>query len=77
AFVLGVCISTMRGKEIGDALYHVIKEFSEIITKVLNRVIIPILPLYICGTFAKMTYQGTTFAIMSVLWKVFVIVILL
>lgn len=77
AFVLGVCISTMRGKEIGDTLYNVLKEFSEIITKVLNRVIIPILPLYICGTFAKMTYQGTTFAIMSVLWKVFLIVILL
>lgn len=77
AFVLGVCISTMRGKEIGDTLYNVIKELSEIITKVLSRVIIPLLPMYICGTFAKMTYQGTTFAIMSVLWKVFLIVILL
>ena len=77
AFVLGVCISTMRGKEIGDTLYNVIKDFAEIITKVLGRVIIPLLPLYICGTFAKMTYQGTTFAIMSVLWKVFLIVILL
>lgn len=77
AFVLGVCISTMRGKEIGDSLYNVIKEFSEIITKVLGKVIIPLLPLYICGTFAKMTYQGTTFAIMSVLWKVFLIVIIL
>lgn len=77
AFVLGVCISTMRGKEIGDTLYNVIKDFAEIITKVLGRVIIPLLPLYICGTFAKMTYQGTTFAIMSVLWKVFLIVILI
>ncbi|GLB30134.1 sodium:dicarboxylate symporter [Lacrimispora amygdalina] len=77
AFVLGVSISTMRGKEIGDALYNVVKELSEIITKVLNRVIIPLLPMYICGTFAKMTYQGTTFAIMSVLWKVFLIVIIL
>ena len=47
AFVLGVCISTMRGKEIGDTLYNVIKDFSEIITKVLGRVIIPLLPLYI------------------------------
>ncbi len=77
AFVLGVCISTMRGKEIGDTLYNVIKDLSEIITKVLGRVIIPLLPMYICGTFAKMTYQGTTFAIMSVLWKVFLIVIIL
>ncbi|MDF2885853.1 MAG: sodium:dicarboxylate symporter [Lacrimispora sp.] len=77
AFVLGVSISTMRGKEIGDTLYNVFKDLSEIITMVLNRIIIPFLPVYICGTFAKMTYQGTTFAIMSVLWKVFLIVIIL
>ncbi|WP_124068173.1 dicarboxylate/amino acid:cation symporter [Clostridium sp. E02] len=77
AFVLGVSISSMKGKEIGHALYNGMNEFSVIITKILARVIIPLLPLYICGTFAKMTYQGTTFAIMSVLWKVFLIVLLL
>lgn len=77
AFVLGVSISSMKGKEIGLSLYNGMNEFSVIITKVLARVIIPLLPLYICGTFAKMTYQGTTFAIMSVLWKVFLIVLIL
>ena len=75
AFVLGLCLSTMRGKEIGESLYHGMDEFSIIIDKVLHTVIIPLLPLYICGTFTNMTYSGKTFAILSILWKVFLVVI--
>lgn len=77
AFVLGLCLSTMRGKEIGTALYEVIKDFSGIIDKVLHTVIIPLLPLYICGTFVDMTKSGKTFAILSILWKVFLVVIIM
>ncbi|WP_205703190.1 MULTISPECIES: dicarboxylate/amino acid:cation symporter [Acutalibacteraceae] len=75
AFVLGLCLSTMRGKEIGDTLYNTMKDFSGIIDKVLHTAIIPLLPLYICGTFVDMTKSGKTFAILSVLWKVFLVVI--
>jgi Na+/H+-dicarboxylate symporter len=75
AFVLGLCLSTMRGKEIGNSLYSGIKDFSCIIDKVLHTVIIPLLPLYICGTFTDMTKSGKTFAILSILWKVFLVVI--
>lgn len=77
AFVLGLCLSTMRGKEIGDTLYNAISDFSSIIDKVLHTVIIPLLPLYICGTFVDMTKSGKTFAILSILWKVFIVVILM
>ena len=51
AFIIGLGISTMRGKEIGEYLYNVFKELSTIIDKVLRVSIIPLLPLYICGTF--------------------------
>ena len=77
AFILGLCLSTMRGKEIGDSLYNVMKDFSGIIDKVLHNVIIPLLPLYICGTFVDMTYSGKTFVILGILWKVFLVVILM
>ena len=75
AFVLGLCLSSMRGKEIGDTLYNAMKDFSSIIDKVLHNVIIPLLPLYICGTFTDMTISGKTFAILGILWKVFLVVI--
>ena len=58
AFVLGLCLSTMRGKEMGNSLYNGISDFSKIIDKVLHTVIIPLLPLYICGTFVDMTNSG-------------------
>ena len=75
AFVLGLCLSMMKNKTIGTTLYDGIKDFSGIIDKVLHGVIIPLLPLYICGTFVDMTKSGKTFAILSILWKVFLVVI--
>ena len=77
AFVLGLCLSMLRGKTISNTLYECMKDFSGIIDKVLHAVIIPLLPLYICGTFVDMTKSGKTFAILSVLWKVFLVVILM
>ena len=77
AFVLGLSLSMLRGKTIGDTLYNCMKDLSAIIDNVLNKVIIPLLPLYICGTFTDMTKSGKTFAILSILWKVFLVVIIM
>ena len=43
----------------------------------LHSVIIPLLPLYVCGTFIDMTKSGKTFAILGILWKVFLVVIIM
>jgi Na+/H+-dicarboxylate symporter len=75
AFILGLCLSTMR-KETA-VLYEPINAFSQIIQKVLKVAIIPLLPLYICGTFVNMTVSGQTFTILNILWKVFLTVIIL
>ena len=77
AFVLGLCMSTLRGKTIGDTLYNGMKDFSGIIDQVLHSVIIPLLLLYVCGTFIDMTKSGKTFAILGILWKVFLVVIIM
>ena len=70
-------MSAMRGKEIGDTLYNSFKDFSTIIDKVLHKAIIPLLPLFICGTFVDMTKSGRTFVILGILWKVFLVVIIM
>ncbi|MDR2842490.1 MAG: dicarboxylate/amino acid:cation symporter [Spirochaetaceae bacterium] len=77
SFILGLCISSMRGKELHDAIYKPISEFSVIINAVLKKIIIPLLPLYICGTFVNMTVSGQTFQILKLLWKVFLTVIIM
>lgn len=75
AFILGMSMTAMRGREIGDTLYNGVKELSVIINKVLIKIIVPLLPLYIMGTFIDMTRSGKTFAVMGILWKVFLVVI--
>ena len=77
AFILGLSLSMLRGKTIGDSLYHGVKDLAGVIDNLLNVVIVPLLPLYICGTFTDMTKSGKTFVILGILWKVFLVVILM
>ena len=77
AFILGLSLSALKGKTIGDTLYGTVKDFSGIIDAVLTHAIIPFLPLYVCGTFVDMTKSGKTFVILGVLWKVFLVVIIM
>ncbi|MCC3865896.1 dicarboxylate/amino acid:cation symporter [Terrisporobacter petrolearius] len=75
AFTIGLGISSLRNNGKGEALHKVFQEFQEIVTKTLATVIIPLLPVYIAGTFANITYAGQVGAILGVFWKVFLIVI--
>ncbi len=77
AFMLGLCLSAMKGKTIGMSLYNTMKDFSGIVDTVLNKAIVPLLPLFICGTFVDMTRSGKTFTILGILWKVFLTVIIM
>lgn len=77
AFMIGICVSTMRGKEIQNYMYNVFSEFAAIITKVLNKLIIPLIPFYVMSIFSNIAFNGSVYSILSVLWKVFLIVILL
>ena len=77
AFIIGLCLSSLRNKTVGSSMYNGMKDFSAIIDAVLHASIIPLLPLYICGTFVDMTYSGKTFTILGILWKVFLVVIIM
>jgi Na+/H+-dicarboxylate symporter len=73
AFTLGLGIAAIKG----DALQKGMNEFRDIIELVIEKIIIPLLPLHILGIFANMTQGGQVSAIMSVFAKVFVMIILL
>lgn len=78
AFMMGLAISWLRTKkQSGHTLYQGIVEFEAVIVKVLETVIVPLLPFYILGNFANMSYSGSVFAVLSIFWKVFLIVIIL
>lgn len=77
AFMTGLGISWLRGRGSGEIMYEFFVEFEEIIMKVLSSIIVPLLPFYILSNFANMSYSGSVFTILSIFWRVFIIVIIL
>jgi Na+/H+-dicarboxylate symporter len=77
AFIFGICISMRKGTDVGKFLYGLSHDLSEVINMVLHGMIIPLLPIFICGTFVSLTVSGETYALLNVLWKVFLTVICL
>jgi Na+/H+-dicarboxylate symporter len=73
AFTLGIGMAATGSK----ALFSVMREFQSIIEKLLSSVVIPLLPLLICGTFANMAYTGQVQEILHTFLKVYVVVVLL
>lgn len=75
SFILGVGIASLGDN--GLTLKKAVHEFSDIITKLINTIIIPLLPIHIAGIFANMAYTGEVARVMSVFARVFVMVIIL
>ncbi|MBO8137666.1 MAG: dicarboxylate/amino acid:cation symporter [Desulfotomaculum sp.] len=72
AFVLGLGMAALSNK----SLYQVTKDFQGIVEKLIQAVIIPLLPFHIAGIFANMTYGGEVARIMKIFGAVFAIVII-
>lgn len=66
AFVLGLCASRFTTV----ALRGVLEDFRTVIVMVIRSVIVPLLPLYIFGIFANMTFCGQVVAIVGTFIKV-------
>lgn len=73
AFTLGIGMAVIKGNTLQNAMI----EFRSIIEKVIEKIIIPLLPLHIFGIFANMTKGGQVGTILSVFLKVFVMIIAL
>ncbi len=66
SFMLGLGIAYIEG----DVLRRGTKEFGDIVTKFIERVIIPLLPIYIFGIFMDMTATGEVWRVLVVFAKI-------
>lgn len=73
SFVLGIGISAFKNSVLQKGL----EEFRTIIQKLIEKIIIPLLPIHIFGIFANMTQGGQVSAIINVFLLVFVMIIAL
>ena len=77
AFMMGIAISWLRKNNNGEVLYKAISEFNIIIARVLEVAIVPVLPFFILGNFAEMSYSGSVFAVLSIFWRIFLCIVIL
>ncbi len=70
SFILGLGLAALPGHTFKDAL----NEFGGVIKLLINKVIVPLLPLYIFGIFLKMGVEGEAARVISLFLKVIVII---
>lgn len=75
AFVFGLGINYLLRQKKEKRLYDIVNEFKAVIVLVIERVIIPFLPLHIAGVFANMAFTGTAFETLGVFSQVFALII--
>ncbi len=70
AFILGISLAYMRG----DTFKAGLNEFREIVSMVIAKVIIPLLPIYIFGIFLNMTVSGQVATVLSAFMKIILVI---
>ncbi len=73
AFILGLGIASCEG----NTLKKIMEEFKDITYKTIDKVIIPLLPLFICGIFMDITVSGQVIGILSVFVKLVAVIFLI
>ena len=75
AFVVGLGAAQIKNNE--SQLKSLLGDFREIILLVINRVIIPLLPLYLFGIFQSMTIEGQVAPILNTFIKIIAVIFIL
>lgn len=73
SFIVGIGISKTESKTLKNACL----EFHDIINLFVQKVIVRLIPLYVLGTFAKLSASGHFFNLLKTFSKLFIVIILL
>lgn len=73
AFCIGLGLSAIKGTVLKAAAV----DFRDIVTLLIAKVIIPLLPLHIFGIFLNMTVSGQVWSIMTVFLKIIIVIFIL
>jgi Na+/H+-dicarboxylate symporter len=73
AFTVGIGVSKLNS----EWLKNTINDFKEIVNLTINKIIIPLLPLYIFGIFWEMTVSGQVQGVIGVFLKIIVIIFIM
>lgn len=77
AFMIGLGASALTSNKEGETLRKLMKDFSSVIERSLRRCVIPLLPVYVIGTFASIVHEGESTIIFKSMWKAYLLMIAL
>ncbi|MFI3281299.1 MAG: dicarboxylate/amino acid:cation symporter [Rikenellaceae bacterium] len=72
AFVLGLTLANCKGR--GETIATTIKEFKDLVMIIIEKSIIPLLPLYIFGIFLKLGVEGEVANVLGLFIKVIALI---
>lgn len=73
SFTIGLGLSYINGETLRESF----SDFQKIITKLIEAVIIPLLPLHIFGIFLNMTVSGQVMSVITMFLKVIIVIFVL
>lgn len=73
SFIAGIGIAYKSSR----TMHNIFSEFKEIISGVISKFIIPLLPLYIFGIFLNMTFTGEAYHILMVFAQIIIVILVL
>lgn len=73
SFVAGMGIAYQKSR----TLHNIFSEFKDIVSGVIAKIIIPLLPIYIFGIFLNMTYSGEAYRILLVFIQIIIVIFVL
>ncbi len=73
SFCVGLGLSVIKG----DTLKRAAEDFRDIISLLISKVIVPLLPLHIFGIFLNMTVTGQVMSVMNVFLKIIIIIFIM
>ncbi len=73
AFTVGLGLSAIEGHTLKNAA----DDFRDIVTMVITKVIVPLLPLHIFGIFLNMTVTGQVASVISVFLKIIIVIFIM
>lgn len=77
ALILSFCVGIGLSLIHGDTLQKAFSDFREIIVRIIEAVIIPLLPIYIFGMFLSITMSGQVYAVIMLFFKVILVIFVL
>ncbi|MCH5233858.1 MAG: dicarboxylate/amino acid:cation symporter [Muribaculaceae bacterium] len=72
AFLVGIGLTRIKSEK--NSLKNMLEEFRDIVSWVIAKIIVPLLPLYIFGIFLKMSVTGEVNSILSDFYKIILVI---